>query len=98
MSELKKAIEASRIKPGSLHTVEVGGDSVVIANIGGEYFAMGGLCNHEQWGLSEGSLDGHRLTCAGHGAVWDLRKGKAEFDEPLYDVKVESGFVLVRRR
>ena len=98
MTESRRAVEAAKVKPGSLLTVEVGGESVVIANVGGKYFAMGGICNHEQWDLSEGTLEGHRITCAGHGSVWDLETGKAEFDEPLYDVRVQDGFLYLKKR
>ncbi len=103
MAEFVKAVAASKVPPGALLTVEVGGESVLIANVDGNYFAIGAVCKHEGWDLSEGTLSGHRVTCAGHGAVWDLKTGKAVFDEPLedeplYDVKEEKGQLLVRKR
>ncbi|HZW85769.1 MAG TPA: Rieske 2Fe-2S domain-containing protein [Nitrososphaerales archaeon] len=103
MSEFLKAVEKSRVPPGKMLTVEVGDESVLIANIGDQFCAMGAICNHEQWDLSEGTLSGFKVTCAGHGSIWDLRTGKAEFDEPLedeplYDVKEEGGFIYVKKR
>ncbi len=103
MSEFRKAIEASKVPEGSMVTVEVGGESVVIANVDGKYYGMGAVCTHEEWDLSEGTLVGTSITCAGHGSVWDLKTGKAVFDEPLddeplYDVKAEGGFLHVKRR
>ena len=103
MSEFARAAAASQVRPGGLLTVEVDGESVLIANVEGTYIAMGAICKHQEWDLSEGSLEGFMLTCAGHGAVWDLRTGKAEFDEPLddeplYDVKEEGGQLYVRKR
>ena len=103
MEGYAKAIEASRLKPGEMATVEVGGDQVLLANVEGTILAMGATCTHEQWDLSEGALDGPRVTCAGHGAVWDLRTGRAEFDEelegePTYDVRIEGGDVYVKRK
>lgn len=103
MSEFAKAVEASRIQPDTMMTVEVGGQEVLIANVDGKYYAMGALCTHEQWDLSEGVLESTTVTCAGHGTVWDLKTGKGVFDEPLedeplYDVKVEAGFILVKKR
>lgn len=82
-------------------SADAGGDEVLIANVGGDYYAIGAICRHEQWDLSEGNLQGSRVVCAGHGAVWDLKSGKAVFeeqleDEPVYDVKVEGGYVYVR--
>ena len=102
MADFVKAIESSRVSPGSMLTVKVNGEAVLIANVDGKYYGMGAICNHSGWDLSEGTLDGTTVTCAGHGTVWDLKSGKGVFDiplkdEPLYDVKVESGFVFVRR-
>jgi nitrite reductase/ring-hydroxylating ferredoxin subunit len=103
MSEFSRAIEASKIQPGTMMTVEVGDEEVLIANVDDKYYAIGALCTHEQWDLSEGTLVDTTVTCAGHGTVWDLRTGKGVFDEPLvdeplYDVKVEGGFIYVKKR
>ncbi len=103
MSEFARAIKASELPSGTMKTVKVGGEDVLLVNQGGKYYGIGAICKHEEWDLSEGTLDGTKVTCAGHGSVWDLTKGTAEFDEelepePLYDVKVESGFLVVRKR
>jgi nitrite reductase/ring-hydroxylating ferredoxin subunit len=103
VSGFVRAAAASQVKPGDLLTVEVEGESVLIGNVDGTYYAMGAICTHEEWDLSEGSPDGFLVTCAGHGAVWDLRSGKAEFDdpledEPLFEVKEEDGQLYVRKR
>ena len=103
VSEFAKAVEASKIQPNTMLTLDVGGEEVLIANVDDKYYAMGALCTHEQWDLSEGTLEGTTVTCAGHGTVWDLKTGKGIFDEPLedeplYDVKVEGGFVYVKKR
>jgi len=103
MSEFAKATEASKIQPNTMLTVDVGGEEVLIANVDDKYYAIGALCIHERWDLSEGTLEDTTVTCAGHGTVWDLKTGKGIFDEPLedeplYDVKVEGGFVYVKKR
>jgi len=103
MAEFMKAVEASKVIPDSMLTVEVGGESVLIANVDGKYFGIGAICTHEEWDLSEGMLEGTTVTCAGHGTVWDLKTGKGVFDEPLkdeplYDVKEQDGFLFVRKR
>jgi 3-phenylpropionate/trans-cinnamate dioxygenase ferredoxin component len=98
-----KAVEASRVPEGSMVSVEAGGEQVLVANVGGEYLCIGAICSHEQWDLSEGKLSGGKVTCAGHGSVWDLRTGKAVFDEPLedepvYDAKVDGEFIWIRKK
>jgi nitrite reductase/ring-hydroxylating ferredoxin subunit len=103
MAEFKKAIEASKIPPESMKTVDVEGEHVLIANVDGKYYGIGAYCTHEEWDLSEGTLVDTEVTCAGHGTVWDLKTGKGVFDEPLpdeplYDVKEDGGFLYVRRR
>ena len=103
MAEFMKAVEASKVIPDSMLTVEVGGESVLIANVDGKYYGIGAICTHEEWDLSEGTLEDTTVTCAGHGTVWDLKTGKGVFDEPLkdeplYDVKEEDGFLYVKKR
>ena len=103
MADFKKATETSKVPPDSMLAVEVEGDSVLIANVDGKYYGMGAICTHEEWDLSEGTLEDTAVTCAGHGTVWDLKTGKGVFDEPLrdeplYDVKEDGGFLYVRKR
>ena len=103
MDEFTKAVESTRVPPGAMLTVEVGGEQVTIANVDGRYYGIGAICNHEEWDLSEGTLEDTTITCAGHGTVWDLKTGKGVFDEPLedeplFDVKEDGGFLYVKKR
>ncbi len=103
MSDFTKAVEASKVPPDTMLTVEVGDESVLIANVDGKYYGMGAICTHEEWDLSEGTLEDTAVTCAGHGTVWDLKTGKGVFDEPvadepLYEVKEEGGYLYVKKR
>jgi nitrite reductase/ring-hydroxylating ferredoxin subunit len=103
MTDFIKAVETSRVPLDTMLTVELAGESVLIANVDGKYYGMGAMCTHKGWDLSEGTLEDTAVTCAGHGTVWDLKTGKGEFDEPLpdeplYDVKEEGEFLYVRKR
>ena len=103
MAEFMKAIEAAKVPPDSMLTVRVGGESVLIANVDGRYFAMGAACTHAGWDLSEGTLADTTITCAGHGTAWDLKTGKGVFDEPLedeplYAVREQDGILYVMKR
>jgi nitrite reductase/ring-hydroxylating ferredoxin subunit len=89
------------VPPGTLKTVDVGGDAVTLANVDGVLYAIGAICKHADWDLVEGVLEGTKITCAGHGAIWDLLTGQAEFpepldSEPLYEVRVIDNAIYVR--
>jgi nitrite reductase/ring-hydroxylating ferredoxin subunit len=99
-----KTIRKEDLLPNHMRTVEIGGEGVLLANVEGKIYAMGAYCTHEFWDLSEGELNGTSLRCAGHGSVWDITKGTAEFVEllenlPLYDVTTkDDGYLYVRKR
>jgi 3-phenylpropionate/trans-cinnamate dioxygenase ferredoxin subunit len=99
----QRSIAESELPPGKMKTVEIGGEGVLLANVDGKFYGIGAYCNHEQWELSEGSLEGMELICAGHGTVWDLETGQGRFTErlrpePLYDVQVRDGYLFVKKK
>lgn len=92
----------SELQPGTMRKVEVpGADEIVVANVGGKFFAMRGLCHHQGGPLAEGELNGNVITCPWHGAQWDVTTGKlVDFaieldDEPTYPVTTEDGSIFV---
>ena len=87
---------------GSALRVDVNGTPVAVFHAGGEYYAIGDTCTHEEWSLSEGELvDDHTVECALHGAQFDLRTGQAiclpaTGNAGVYEVVIEGGMVKVR--
>jgi multimeric flavodoxin WrbA/nitrite reductase/ring-hydroxylating ferredoxin subunit len=66
----------------------------------GRFGVVSNACNHAGGPLGEGRLDGDYITCPWHNWKFHRCSGKGEpgFEEdavPAYDVKVESGRVLV---
>jgi 3-phenylpropionate/trans-cinnamate dioxygenase ferredoxin subunit len=57
--------------------LEKNGQSICVARIGDEVFAIGDTCTHGQASLSEGDISGFRIECWLHGAEFDLRTGVA---------------------
>ncbi len=57
--------------------LEKNGQSICVARIGDEVFAIGDTCTHGQASLSEGDISGFRIECWLHGAEFDLRTGDA---------------------
>jgi 3-phenylpropionate/trans-cinnamate dioxygenase ferredoxin component len=76
--------------------VEIDGLPIVVFNIGGQIFAIGDTCSHDDGPLGDGSLDGFEVTCPRHGASFDVRTGKvislpAIVDIPAYPVRIVGG-------
>ena len=72
---------------------------VLLVNVEGMVCAYEDRCRHKGIALSLGKLDGHVLTCAVHGWVYDARTGAGINPEsaqlPRYPVRVEGNDVLV---
>jgi toluene monooxygenase system ferredoxin subunit len=76
-----------------------GGQKLLVANSGTEYFAVQAICPHQEVPLCEGLFDGTVLTCHQHLWQWDIRSGApmgiAEAPLERFDVTVEDGAIFV---
>jgi nitrite reductase/ring-hydroxylating ferredoxin subunit len=86
---------------GSMIGADLGEERILIANVGGEFFAMRATCNHMGGPLEDGTLEGNVVTCPLHGSKWDVKSGALiEFvrplpPEPTYKVTVKGDVILV---
>jgi nitrite reductase/ring-hydroxylating ferredoxin subunit len=101
MSDFVRVASTSDVPEGKMKKVIVGSQQVLIANVKGKYYAIGNVCTHLGGPLDRGILDGHEVQCPLHGSHFDVtngqvKRGPATKAEPVYDVKVESGSILVR--
>jgi nitrite reductase/ring-hydroxylating ferredoxin subunit len=87
---------------GSSQQVYARGEQVVVFNIDGMLYALEARCPHANALLAqEATVEGGILTCTRHGSQFDLAgdcaivRGPAGRSPVVYDVKVESGDVLV---
>ncbi|MBH5338393.1 non-heme iron oxygenase ferredoxin subunit [Streptomyces pactum] len=100
--ELRVA-EAAQVRPGTMLSVDFGGEPVLLAHVDGEIHAVRDACSHEAARLSEGELDGAAVECPWHFSRFCLRTGEA-LDLPAVDpvetyaVRVVGGDVLLSRR
>jgi 3-phenylpropionate/trans-cinnamate dioxygenase ferredoxin subunit len=69
--------QRSLIAPGSTLRVEHAGEPVLLCNVDGEIFAIEDRCSHDGGELDEGELDGCRIACPRHGALFDVTTGAA---------------------
>src|SRR5687768_18608740 len=69
-------IKAGDVKPGELRRCDVEGVPIAIANVNGRFFAVDDACTHQHCSLAdEGTLEGTVITCACHGAQFDVMTG-----------------------
>ena len=102
-----KAADTSDLREGEMKIIDVGGTSLVLANVGGSYYAIANKCTHMGGSLGEGKLEGKLVVCPKHGAEFDITTGKAigkakvaffkmmPKDEKTYPVKVDGTSVMV---
>lgn len=86
----------TEVRDGELKGVRMEGKPVVLGGVGGRIHAMGGVCKHAQALLEEGELEGTKVECPLHGAIFDITTGRvlgppATVAEPTFDVRVEGG-------
>ncbi len=98
---------ASDLAPGAMMGVEVEGQKLLLANVGGTFYAIQRKCPHMGFDLCKGTLHGDRVTCRMHDASFDLKTGEALEKAKLlflkmqpkpaktFPVKVEGGQVMV---
>lgn len=66
------------IEPGTARVVEAGGQSIALCRVeDGDLYAIENRCTHDDGPLGEGELDGDRIECPRHGALFDVTNGRA---------------------
>ena len=99
MSEARVAA-LDDVTPGRPKLVEAHGVRVVLSRAGDRVYACGDTCTHRGGPLSEGKLNGTRLTCPWHGWMFDVRTGQCAFPArgtaiASYAVRVDGNDVFV---
>ncbi len=89
----------AKLAPGKMTSFETDGKSILVANVGGKFYAIGNICTHMGCRLSEGTLTGEKVQCPCHGSIFDVTngqvvKGPAKNAEPSFKVRVEGDKVL----
>jgi nitrite reductase/ring-hydroxylating ferredoxin subunit len=89
------------VAQGKMVGAEVAGERILVANVGGELYAMRARCNHMGGPLDRGSIEGGVVTCPLHGSKWDVKTGNlVSFSrplppEPIYKVVVDGDQISV---
>ncbi len=75
MGEFVKVAKTSDIGTGMAKGFTVNGNKVMVANVGGKYYAVEDRCTHMGSKLSTGMLVGNIIMCIAHGAQFDVTNG-----------------------
>ncbi len=93
-------LHVEALAPGQMKEVIVGGKAIAVANVGGELHAITNSCPHAESPLAEGTLDGAKLTCPGHGWMYDVTTGMCLTNPDVhlttYEIKIVEQAVCVR--
>ena len=78
MSDSLITMPLADLPPGEVKRLDFGEDEAVcIANVDGEIYAVSDRCTHAAVPLSGGPLEGRQIVCPWHGAMFDLKTGRA---------------------
>ena len=97
---MEVSVNIGDVAPGTMLSVDLGGDTVTIAAAEGGYYAFSDVCTHMGCSLAEGSITGKELICDCHGATFDLSSGEvlggpARSALKIYPVSVSDGKITV---
>jgi nitrite reductase/ring-hydroxylating ferredoxin subunit len=81
-NEFVEVATVNEIPDGKMKHAEVDGEEVLIANVGGKFYALSDRCGHMNALLSMGNLKGNTVTCPFHGSTFDITTGK-KLSEPI---------------
>jgi 3-phenylpropionate/trans-cinnamate dioxygenase ferredoxin subunit len=86
MSDLK----LSSLQAGKPVRIEKNGESICVARVGDQVFAVNDICSHSDASLSEGDITDFKIECWLHGAEFDLRTGEALTPPAVAPIKTYS--------
>jgi nitrite reductase/ring-hydroxylating ferredoxin subunit len=101
MSENPLAM-AEEIPAGEMRGFRDGEDQILVANVGGSFFAINNVCTHNGCRISGGILRGDVVQCPCHGSQFNVRTGEvvhgpAKKSEPVRKISVKNGGLFLDR-
>ena len=101
MADWVTAADEGEIEPGQVKNVQVGERRLAICNVEGQYYCIDDLCTHDGGPLGQGELLGDQIECPRHGALFDVKTGKAltlpaVLPVNTHEVRVQDGEIQVR--
>jgi nitrite reductase/ring-hydroxylating ferredoxin subunit len=75
MAELVKIADTKDLPSGRAAAFDVAGQRIAVFNVGGNFYAIDDTCPHSGGPLSEGEVEGEKVICPWHAAMFDLKTG-----------------------
>jgi nitrite reductase/ring-hydroxylating ferredoxin subunit len=100
MADFVRVASVDEVPPGEMKIVEVDGEDVVLANVDGQIYAIGGTCTHRGGPLGEGVLTDDVVECPFHAGQFNVRTGEVVGPPPsepvkTYAVQVDGGDIKI---
>ena len=92
----------AELAPSSAKRFDIEGHRIAVIRIADDVYAIGDLCSHADYSLSEGDVmaDTFELECPKHGSAFSVKDGMpgslpATTPVPVYNVRLENGDVVL---
>jgi 3-phenylpropionate/trans-cinnamate dioxygenase ferredoxin component len=102
MSEPTVLCGRDELKSGEARRFDVAGYRIALVRIEDDFYAIGDVCSHEDYSLSEGEVwvDDCELECPQHGSMFDLVTGEprslpATTPVPVFEIRIVDDQVAV---
>lgn len=77
MTQLVRLAATGDVPPGKVEVYEVEGRPIALCNVDGTFYAIDDICTHDGGSLDQGELEGDQIECPRHGALFDVKDGRA---------------------
>ncbi|MES9968886.1 MAG: non-heme iron oxygenase ferredoxin subunit [Candidatus Thiodiazotropha sp.] len=101
--EWLRVADCAELQPGTMKRVDVEGQRYLLANAGGQIYAVDDLCSHEEVSLYLGCLEGESIKCSLHGSRFSLKNGEPldpPATEPIntYPIKISADQIYLLKK
>lgn len=101
MTDFQKVAQVGEIPLGTMKSVRINEQRLVIAHTDDGFFAVADECSHDAAPISDGEIDDNEVVCERHGARFDLKTGAVTAPPAIvpidtFPLKVDGDDILVQ--
>ena len=99
--EFVKVAEVGDVALGQMTMVRLNQEQILLANIGGTFYAINNMCSHMKGRLAKGRLDDAEVICPFHSARFSVITGEALTSPATksvltYEVNISGMDILIK--